>query len=213
MCIWYDRVTLLPYSLKQTYNNHAAERDQNDIEPWKIRERQYYLDKLRHDDCVTLLEIGAGTGRDSLFFHQNGLQVTTVDFSEEMVRLCKEKGLPDVHCMDFRQLEFPDNRFDAVYALNCLLHIPKAEIDDVLLEIRRVLKPNGLFFYGVYGGQNSEGIWEDDTYEPKRFFNFYTDEDIKKLVQKYFILEDFHTIDMGEGKPHFQSMTLRKPSN
>jgi len=35
MCIWYDRVILLPYSLKQTYNNHAAERDQNDIEPWK----------------------------------------------------------------------------------------------------------------------------------------------------------------------------------
>jgi len=74
------------------------------------------------------------------------------------------------------------------------------------------MKPNGLFFYGVYGGQNSEGIWEDDRYEPKRFFNFYTDEDIKRLVQKYFILEDFHTIDMGEGKPHFQSITLRKPS-
>ena len=197
--------------LKKTYNNHATIRDLKETEIWKVQERQRFLVKNKQDGFTSILEIGAGTGKDSLFFHKNGLQVTTIDFSEEMVRLCKEKGLPDVHCMDFRHLDFPDNRFDAVYALNCLLHIPKAEIDGVLLEIRRVLKPNGLFFYGVYGGWNWEGVWEDDTYEPKRFFNFYTDEDIQKLVQKYFILEDFHTIDMGKGKPHFQSMTLRKP--
>lgn len=200
-------------SLQQSYNNHANQRDQSEIEPWKVQERDQFLNWLRAEDCLSLLEIGSGPGKDSLFFHQNGLKVTTVDFSEEMVRLCKEKGLPDVHCMDFRHLDFPDNRFDAVYALNCLLHIPRAEIDDVLVEIRRVLKPNGLFFYGVYGGQNSEGIWEDDTYEPKRFFSFYEDEAIKQLVRKYFILEDFHTINMGEGKPHFQSMTLRKPND
>lgn len=198
-------------NLQQSYNNHAAERDHYEMEPWKVYERQQFLDRLLQEGCITLLEIGAGPGRDSLFFHQNGLQITTVDFSEEMVRLCKEKGLPDVHCMDFRHLDFPDHRFDAVYALNCLLHVPKAEIEAVLQQIRRVLKPNGLFFYGVYGGQNSEGVWEQDPYEPKRFFSFYEDEDIKRLVQKYFIVEDFHTVDMGENKPHFQSMTLRKP--
>lgn len=198
--------------LQQSYNNHATERDHNEIQPWKVQERNQFLDQLRRENCTTLLEIGAGPGRDSLFFHQNGLKVTTVDFSEEMVRLCKEKGLPDVYCMDFRHLDFPDNRFDAVYALNCLLHVPKAEIDSVLQEIRRVLKPNGLFFYGVYGGQDTEGVWEDDTYEPKRFFSFYEDEAIKQVVQKHFILEDFHVVDVNGKKPHFQSLTLRKPT-
>jgi ubiquinone/menaquinone biosynthesis C-methylase UbiE len=57
-----------------------------------------------------------------------------------MVRLCKEKGL-DARCMDFHNLEFEDQSFDAVYALNCLLHEPKANMDGVLVEIHRVLKP------------------------------------------------------------------------
>jgi SAM-dependent methyltransferase len=199
--------------LQQSYNNYAIKRDNSEIEPWKIWERKQFLYRLYQEDFKTLLEIGSGPGKDSLFFHHNSFLVTTVDFSNEMVRLCKEKGLPDVHCMDFRYLDFPENRFDAVYALNYLLHVSKAEMDSVILVIHRVMKPNGLFFYGVYGGWDWEGIWEDDTYEPKRFFNFYTDEDIQKLFQKYFILEDFHTIDMGEGKPHFQSMTLRKPND
>lgn len=168
------------------------------------------MKRLRTEGCTTLLELGAGPGRDSLYFHERGLQVTTTDFSEEMVRLCREKGLPDVHQMDLRDLSFESNRFDAVYSLNCLLHIPKAEIPAVLQQIRRLLKPNGLFFYGVYGGQDSEGIWEQDTHEPKRFFSFYKDEDIKEVVQEYFILEDFHTVEMGENKLHFQAITLRK---
>ena len=44
---------------------------------------------------------------------------------------------------------------------------------------------------------------------------FSTDyfEEFSIGLDKYFILEDFHTIDMGEGKPHFQSMTLRKPND
>ena len=105
-------------SLKKSYDNHAAKRDLIETEIWKVQERQRFLDNLCWEELTCFLEIGAGPGKDSLFFHQNGLHVTTVDFSEEMVRLCKEKGLPDVHCMDFRKLDFPDNQFDAVYALN-----------------------------------------------------------------------------------------------
>ena len=197
--------------LKQAYNHNAEQRDKSEIQPWKDLERERFLSRLQQTNCTTLLEIGAGTGRDSLFFQQNNLIVTSVDISEEMVRLCREKGLSDVHCMDFTRLDFEPSRFDAVYALNCLLHIPKNQIDTVLEQIRNVLKPGGLFFYGVYGGRDSEGIWDNDPYEPKRFFNFYEDETIQQIVQQHFILEDFHTISMGEGVPHFQSITLRKP--
>lgn len=200
----------MSHDLQQAYDNHASERDHGNIEPWKAQEREQFLNRIRKEGFGTLLEIGAGPGRDSLYFHDNGLQVTTTDFSEEMVRLCKAKGLPDVHQMDLRDLSFESNRFDAVYSLNCLLHIPKAEIPAVLQQIRRLLKPNGLFFYGVYGGQDSEGIWEQDSHEPKRFFSFYKDEVIKQVVQEYFILEDFHTVEMGGNELHFQAITLRK---
>lgn len=196
--------------LQQSYNNHAEDRDRSEIEPWKQREREQFLNRLKQEGCQSLLEIGAGPGRDSLYFQENGLKVTAVDFAEEMVRLCKAKGLTDVHCMDFTRLDFEPERFDAVYAMNCLLHIPKAQIDAVLEQIRKVLKPNGLFFCGVYGGWDWEGVWEDDQYEPKRFFSFYEDQAIQDLVRRHFELLDFHTVDQGANSPHFQSMTLRK---
>lgn len=196
-------------ALKQAYNNFAEHRERTEIEPWKWEERERFLGQVKQENRVTMLEIGAGTGRDSLYFQQQGLNVTAVDFSEEMVRLCKEKGL-NAYLMDFHQLEFPSETFDAVFALNCLLHVPKAELEGVLEEIRRMLKPEGLFFFGVYGGQETEGIWENDFYEPKRFFSMYEDEAILKVVQRWFRVEDFHTVDMGQGAPHFQSILLRK---
>lgn len=196
-------------NLKTSYNNFADERDQAVMEPWKINERENFLKMLKAKNKNSLLEIGSGPGRDALYFQQNGLSVTCVDLSEEMVKRCKEKGLR-AYCMDFYNLDFPNEHFDVVYAMNCLLHVPKANIDDVLIEINRVLKPHGLFYYGVYGGQDTEGVWEGDHYTPKRFFSMYTDEDLQQVVIKRFDLKDFHTVSMGEGKPHFQSMLLSK---
>jgi SAM-dependent methyltransferase len=196
-------------TLKQSYNNYASERGKSTIEPWKAKERDQFLHHLKGENSSSLLEIGAGPGRDSLYFKQQGLDVTCVDLSDEMVKLCRDKGLY-AQVMDFYNLEFLDQSFDAVYALNCLLHVPKANLDSVLKEIHRVLRDGGLFFCGVYGGQDTEGIWEKDNYEPKRFFSMYPDEDIEKIMSSTFQLIDFHTVSMGEGAPHFQSILLRK---
>src|SRR5690606_23197573 len=120
--------------LKQSYNNHAELRDQTQIQGWKFDEREQYLKQVLNEDARTVLELGAGTGRDSLYFLQQGLDVTCVDLSDEMVRLCESKGL-DAHCMDFYNLDFARSSFDAVYAMNCLLHVPKAKIDQVLDQV------------------------------------------------------------------------------
>lgn len=195
-------------SLKQAYNRFADQRDQAEIEPWKFLERERFIERLNAENYTMVLEIGAGTGRDSFYFEQKGLSVTCTDFSEEMVKLCREKGLK-AHCMDFTKLMFEAESFDAVFALNCLLHIPKQELDSVLEQIANVLRPEGLFFYGVYGGQDSEGVWEKDFYEPKRFFSMFQDDALQQVVRSRFLVEDFHTIPMGKG-PHFQSLMLRK---
>ncbi len=197
-------------TLRQAYDKYAEERDQSRMAPWKFEVRQQFLHSLLEEDKNAILEIGAGTGRDGLYFQENRFEVVCVDLSAEMVRLCKEKGL-DARQMDVRELAFDDGRFDSVYAMNSLLHIPKAELGDVLASIRRVLKPGGLFFYGVYGGESSEGIWHKDVYEPKRFFAMYTDEELQTIVQPMFVVEEFYTVPMGEGAPHFQALLLRKP--
>ena len=75
-------------------------------EPWKLDQRAAFLERLEAEGGGSLLEIGAGVGRDSLFFQNNCLEVTATDLSPEMVRFCREKGL-NAHVMDFWKLDFP----------------------------------------------------------------------------------------------------------
>ena len=126
-----------------------------------------------------------------------------------MVRLCQQQGL-NAHVMDMINLDFPDDSFDAVHSLNSLLHLPKEELPIVLQNIERVLKPNGLFFLGVYGGYDFEGVWGKDPYDPQRYFSFYSDENLKQIVTVPFKLLSFKKVNSGDGDLHFQSLTLRK---
>ena len=101
--------------------------------------------------------------------------------------------------------------FDAVFALNCLLHVPKKDLPQVLQAIRTLLKPDGLFYLGLYGGKEYEGTWPEDEYEPKRFFSFHTDDQIRKVVTGLFKLLYFKCIPLeGERDFHFQSLILRR---
>jgi len=192
-----------------SYNRQAGQRNKSEIEAWKVIERGEFLALLKSERKKSLLEVGAGHGRDSKFFQENGFQVTCIDLSPEMVKLCQQKGL-NASVMDMGDLNFPDDSFDAAYSLNSMLHLPKKELPAVLQNIRRVLKPNGLFFLGVYGGSDFEGIWEQDSYNPKRFFSLYSDEKLKQAVTESFKLLSFKQIILPGETNHFQSLTLRK---
>ena len=66
---------------------------------------------------------------------------------------------------------------------------------------------------GVYGGHDSEGIWDEDSYRPKRFFSFFDDAHIKNLVSKIFDIVSFKRITIEEitsSGLHYQSVILRK---
>jgi SAM-dependent methyltransferase len=49
--------------------------------------------------------LGYGPGRDAICFQNKGFDVTCVDISTEMIKLCKEKGLK-AFVMDFENLDF-----------------------------------------------------------------------------------------------------------
>jgi len=198
-------------NLRDAYNKSAHKRDSGSMQDWKIEERNRFLSFLTQEKKESLLEIGAGPGRDSAFFQEKGLKVLATDLSPEMVKLCRQKGL-DAKVMDFSDLHYPENSFDAVYAMNSLLHLPKKELPVVLQTINAILKKDGLFFLGVYGGIDHEGIWEEDAYEPKRFFSFYEDEHLKRILSDVFDLVSFKQVNTGESNRHlhFQSITIRK---
>jgi len=198
----------LKASLREAYNQRAEHRNKSEIEEWKVAERAQFLSLLQKETKQTLLELGAGPGRDSLFFKEQGLDVTGIDLSPAMVELCRGKGIT-AHVMDMVYLEFEPNSFDAAYALNSFLHLPKSEFSVALENVRAILQPNGLFYLGSYGGIDFEGIWEDDFYTPKRFFSFHTDESLKKILANIFDILYFRHISLGEDRRPFQSVILR----
>ena len=201
MTLRYDDV--LP-DLRAFYDAAVKERDAMAKQQFKLDERAVFLDRLLVAEARSLLEIGAGTGQDSVFFADAGLDVTAVDLSPEMVRKCQEKGLTAA-VRDVKHLDFPSESFDAVFTLNCLLHVPNADLPEALSAIRTVLRPGGLLFVGLWGGESVEGVRPED----QRFFSFRTDEELFGYLSRSFEVVEFHTIE--DGGHHFQSATLVRP--
>jgi SAM-dependent methyltransferase len=203
----YDQIRA---ALLASYDDRGARyRDALRKADWKLAERAGFLRRLEEAGCHTLLEIGAGTGQDSLFFAENGLEVLATDLSPAMVARCREKGLA-AQVLDFSQPDLGAGSFDAVHAMNCLLHVPNAELPSVLAAIARLLRPGGLFYLGVYGGDGTEGADAGDDHVPPRFFSWRTDEQIRQFACQFFELIDFHVVPRQDGH-HFQSLTLRRP--
>jgi hypothetical protein len=90
--------------------------------------------------------------------------------------------------------------------------VPDRELPAALRGIRAVLKPGGLFYVGVYGGTEHEGVWAGDPYAPKRYFSLRTDERLREIVASSFEVHYFRrtALDEQPAGRHFQSVILRK---
>ena len=194
--------------LVNSYEKYAHERASHSPDEFKVQERSEFLKFLEAEERETLLEIGCGPGWDAQFFQSQGLRVLAVDNTPTMVNLTAEKGIA-AQVLDCYDLDQINERFDAVYTMNCLLHIPKQDFDRILLLISRRLNDNGLMYLGIWGDQNFEGIWEQDGYEPKRFFSFWKVEALLEVLQRSFKLEYYRRLEPHEGRI-FNSLIVRK---
>ena len=205
----YQRVIA---SLRVAYGpGPAALRDGWAKEDFKVQERRRFLDLLRERGAASLLEVGAGPGHDSLYFKQQGLRVLCTDLSPDMVQRCTAKGL-DARVADFLRLGVPPASFDAVFALNCLLHVPTPDLPRVLKALSEVLVPGGLLYVGTWGGPNQEGLVADPRYPVPRFFAFRSDEVMRQLLAGQFDILSFAAFDRGDND-RFQSFILQKTAS
>lgn len=132
-----------------------------------------------------ILDLGSGSGNHALFFKNKGFDVLCLDISDGMLSKCREKGLKTIK-MDFEELEFPEKSFDVVWAYTSLLHISKEKTFKVVDKISFILKDNGFLMISF-----KEGIGEgavDFRLGGKRWFSLYTDEEIRQLLEKDFII-------------------------
>lgn len=107
--------------------------------------------ELLADLSGSILEIGAGTGANVARYPSSVTRLVLVDDDRHMLakleRRVRESGRAgvEIHEASAVALPFPDASFDAVVSTLVLCSVP--DVDVVLREVRRVLRPNGSFVY------------------------------------------------------------------
>ncbi len=199
-------------SIAATYDNVAALRDERGEEAWRWPIAERFLETLRGEGRRRLIEVGAGVGYTSRWFADHGLSVVATDLSPEQVERCRAKGL-EAYVADMYDLDFPGEAFEALWAMNCIHHVPDEDLGDVLRGFARVVAPGSPIHIAVWGGVDEAGFPEEDFYQPPRFFAFRTDETLQTMAAEVFDVEAFEAF-VPEGtdvddRLHMQSLFLR----
>lgn len=158
-----------------------------------------------------VLELGAGHGRDALYFARQGFTIQATDFSpnglQQLQHAAQSQGVAErvttaVH--DVREpLPLPDTSVDAVFAhmLLCMALSTK-EIHAAVGEIRRVLRPGGTFVYTVrhtgdahYGAGTAHG---DDIFEHGGFAVHFFPRHLVDSLADGWTLNEVHAFEEGD---------------
>lgn len=185
---------------------------------------RYAIDLFTGAGVRDVVELGAGQGRDTIPLLQAGLSVTALDFAADGVAALRQRaadaGLSprlDVRVHDVREpLPLPDSSVDAVYSHMLLsMALRTHELDAVVAEVRRVLRPGGWHVYTVrhHGDAHyGEGIDHgDDIWEYSGFaVHFFSRALVDRLAAGMRLLE---IVDFEEGTlpRKLWRVTLRKP--
>ena len=138
-----------------------------------------------------ILDLGCGSGRDSMNFMKLGYEVTAVDGSKELAKKASALLGNEVIVSTFEELELKE-KFHGIWACASLLHIKKEDLKIVLNNLYNNLEDNGVFYMSFKYGEKE---YVDDK---NRYFNCFTDESIISFINentKYNILGLYITED------------------
>ncbi len=154
-----------------------------------------------------IVEIGAGLGRDSIFFAKNSINTIALDYSLSGIKVINQKikknnlsNFISTKLFDVRKkLPFEDNSIEACYShmLYCMAMTTK-DLKKLNNEIHRILKPGGINIYTVRhtnDGDFKNGIHiGEDLYENDGFIvHYFSEEKVSSLLNgfKNITLEKF----------------------
>ena len=154
-----------------------------------------------------ILDLGCGSGRDSLCFLQQGFQVTAVDGSEELAKFAGELIGQGVVVADFKDLVLPKASFDAIWASASLLHVHSEALPGILAKVIDLAKPGAIFYmsfkYGAYEGERTGRYYTDLNEE--RFAEF-----LLKSGRSLEIIEQWVAKDVRPDKPELWLNTFAR---
>ena len=187
------------------YNQNAEQFVQGTISVDFAETQERFLAKLSAGACI--LDFGCGSGRDTKYFLDKGYLVEATDGSAELCKLASEYTGIHVKQMLFEELD-ESEKYDAIWACSSILHLPYADLVDVMKKMVIALKDNGLIYtsfkYGTF-----EGIRNG------RYFIDMTEDSLEKLLQdvdELEVEEMWVTSDVrpGRGEEKWLNLFLRK---
>jgi len=157
------------------------------------------LKTFKEENIKKIVELGAGLGRDTLFFAKNSINVEALDYSPAAIKIINKKSLEhklsdliSTQIFDVRKkLPFEDNSIEACFShmLYCMA-LSIAELKYLNSEICRILKSGGI---NVYTARHTEdGDYKngthigEDLYENDGFIvHFFSEEKVKNITDGF----------------------------
>ena len=168
---------------------------------------QKSLKIFKDQNISKIIELGAGLGRDTIYFAKNSIHVEALDYSVSGIKRIKQKvkdnslsELISTRVFDIRNaIPFRDNSIEVFYShmLYCMA-LTNDELNKLNNEIHRVLKPGGINIYTVRqikDGDYQRGVHRgEDLYENDGFIvHFFSKNKVKSLLSgfKNILIEEF----------------------
>lgn len=147
--------------------------------------------------CV--IDAGCGPGHWTDFLHKRGADITGMDLVPEFIESARVR-FPDVsfQVSSLRALDIADRSLGGVLAWYSLIHLPPAELPQVLSELRRVLTSQGHLLVGFFEGDSAEPLDHAVT----RAYYWSVDQMRSMLHDAGFDLIDVETRQDPGSRPH-----------
>ena len=136
------------------YNQNATEFFNTTLNVDMESLYQAFIQYLPQDAFI--LDLGCGSGRDTLAFKRKGYRVEALDYSKELVALASQQTGQQVRLESF--YDFSDqSKFDGIWACASLLHCERHRLDEVIGKLISALKLNGVLYMSFkYGDSDRE---------------------------------------------------------
>ena len=128
-------------------------------------------------ESADVLDLGCGSGRDTVFLEEEGCVVTAMDGSEKMCELASIHTGKEVLHLKVEDMEF-DDVFHGIWACAVLGHFTPDEVKGVMDKILKALKDAGILYFSVKKGERT-GKYNG------RYFYDYDREALNNLLDAF----------------------------
>ncbi len=142
-----ENLTDIEVTQKSYYNNIAELYDKHYASPYALEYRHWVYDMVFNNMELKgklALDAMCGGGEATTYLLKRGAKVVGLDISEECCKIYQQKFPQNkVICASILNTDFKDNYFDII--ITDSLHHLHPNVEKGLIEIHRILKPDGYF--------------------------------------------------------------------